>query len=110
VIMMIAHAKWLSAMAIILLGFAFPAILAYLGAVYQFNIWYVGIFTFLSLVGAVLIPITLYGITGVLIDDDQDRYREQVDEMEEALASLLKRVDEIVNSLKEVDAILKTEE
>ena len=99
----------MSALAIAFLGFGFPVYLAYLGAVYQFNIWYVGIFTFLSLLGGVTIPLALHAITESLAHPDED-YEEQLDDMVRAFRALLKRMDDVLIELREIDRMLSVEE
>ncbi len=98
-----------SFLSVIFMGFLFPAILAYLAAVYLLNIWYVGIFTFLSLLAAVAV-VSIDPIFNSHYGEDEELYYRRYRTVKDALESLVERLDGVYEDLVEIDNILKMEE
>ncbi len=100
----------MAGLSVIFMGFGFPAYLAYLAAVYNLNIWFVGIFTFLSLLGAAGIAVVYLGVSSEWIFGDDDEIGDRHKNVVETLQALVERMDELYESLKDIDDMLKMEE
>ncbi len=100
----------LSSLAIVFMGFGFPAVLAYLAATQGFNIWYAGIFSFLSIIGAAGVVAIAYGMGFMLWDNDTDDTKAQLKDVTKILVSVLEKMDILAAGLREIDEILKVEE
>ncbi|MBD3406904.1 MAG: hypothetical protein GF411_12375 [Candidatus Lokiarchaeota archaeon] len=100
--------KWIAALAIIFMGFAFPAVLVYLSAFYAFNIWFTAIFSFLSLGGAVgIISIVMVG-TNYMGGSDSSTEKQKM--LRAQMIETLKEMDEVIFYLSDIRDFLKTEE
>ncbi len=105
-----ASNKILAGLSITLMGFGFPAILVYLAAFYAFNIWFVGIFTFLSLLGAAVVTFIIFIFADSDIWDDNEDLEERHNELVRTMASLIQRLERVQVDLKEIDETLRMEE
>ncbi|MDF1540611.1 MAG: hypothetical protein P1Q69_17065 [Candidatus Thorarchaeota archaeon] len=93
---------------VIALGFGFPSVMVYMNVFHGLDIWFVGFFTFLSLLGAFGLPAMILLIASDVIEGPPDN--REIERFREAQIDLLKDLNEMVEYLADIENMLRVEE